>query len=74
MNDINLIESCKAHLPVQYASNSLIISQKWHWFCDWQSATRAKQAYCLLHGCLCSHWLLRFPVLHSNKTINKITY
>ena len=25
-------------------------------------------------GCPCSHWLLGFSVLHSNKTVNTITY
>ena len=39
MNDINLIDSCQAHLPVQYTSNIIFIRQKWHWCCDWQRAT-----------------------------------
>ena len=37
--DINLIDNCQAHLPVQYASNIEFIHQKWHWCCDWQRAT-----------------------------------
>ena len=45
MKDINLIDSCQAHLPVQYASNIQLIRQKWHWCSDWQRATPA----CLLH-------------------------
>ena len=39
MNDINLIDSCQAHLPVQYTSNIKFIRQKWHWCYDWQRAT-----------------------------------
>ena len=30
MNDINLIDSYQAHLPVQYASNIKFIRQMWH--------------------------------------------
>ena len=30
MEDINLIDSCQAHFPVQYASNIEFIRQKWH--------------------------------------------
>ena len=39
MDDINLIDSCLAHLSLQYASNVELIRQKWHWCCDWQRAT-----------------------------------
>ena len=39
MNNTNLIDSCQAHLPVQYASNIELIRQKWYWCCDQQSAT-----------------------------------
>ena len=56
VEDISLIDSCQAHLPVQYASNIEFI---------W--VARVKQASCL-------HWLFRFSVLHSNKTVNTITY
>ena len=34
MNDINLIDSCQVHLPLQYASYIKFIGQKWHWCCD----------------------------------------
>ena len=60
---IHLIDSCKAHLPVRYASSIESFRQKWHWCCDWQRATpephwSAKQASGLLH------WLsvFRLPV------------
>ena len=33
MNDIILIDSCQAHLPVPYASNIEFICQKVHWCC-----------------------------------------
>ena len=39
MNLTNLIDSCQAHLHVQYASNIELIRQKWYWCCDWQRAT-----------------------------------
>ena len=39
MNDINLIDNCQAHLPVQYASNIKFICQKCHWCCDHLSCT-----------------------------------
>ena len=67
MNDINFIDSCQAHLPVQYASNIEFIRQKWHWDCDWQLATDS----CLLH---CLAVRVRFSVLHANKTVNTIAY
>ena len=78
MKDINLIASCQAHLPVQYASNIELIHQKGHWCCDWQQATSEwhLQNKPLVYsiGCPCSHWLFRFSVLHSNKAFNTITY
>ena len=57
MNYINLIDSCQADLPVQYASNIQLISQKWYWCCDWQRATTepsllfAQLAVCVQAGC-----------------------
>ena len=55
MKDINLIDSCQAHLPVQYPSNIKFIRQKWltagH---TW--VAHAKQASCLLH------WLSMFTL------------
>ena len=39
MKYTHLIDSCQAHLPVQYASNITFIRQKWHWCRDWQRAT-----------------------------------
>ena len=39
MNNINLIDSCKAHLPMQNTSKIEFIRQKWHLCCDWQRAT-----------------------------------
>ena len=39
MNDTNLIDTCHAHLPVQYTSNIEFIRQKWDWCRDWQRAT-----------------------------------
>ena len=39
MNYTNLIDSCQAHLPMQYASNIELIRQKWYWCCDWQRST-----------------------------------
>ena len=30
MNNTKLIDSCQAHLPVQYASNIELIRQKWY--------------------------------------------
>ena len=73
MNYINLIGSCHAHLPMQFASNIGFIRQKWHWCCDWQRATPAlhmqnKPVVCCI-GCPCSHWLFRFSVLHLIKPI-----
>ena len=35
MNVKNLIDSCQAHLPVQYDLNIELILQKWHLCCDW---------------------------------------
>ena len=49
MDDIDLIDSCLAHLHVQDASNIESIRQKCHRCCDWQRAitwvARAKQAF-----------------------------
>ena len=39
MNYTNMIDSCQAYLPVQYASNIELIRQKLHWCCDLQQAT-----------------------------------
>ena len=39
MKDINLVDICQAHLPVQYALNIELILKMWHWCCDWQRAT-----------------------------------
>ena len=39
MHYTNLIDSCKAHLPMPYASNMELIHQKLFWCCDWQGAT-----------------------------------
>ena len=70
MNYTNLIDSCQAHLPVQYASNIKHIRQKWYWCCDWQRATpelhvqNNKPLVCSI-GCPCSIWLFRFSISHS---------
>ena len=71
----NLINSCQAHLPVQFASNIEFIRQMWHWWCNWKRTTpeshvQNKLLVCYF-GCPCSHWLFRFSVLYSNKTIIK---
>ena len=81
MKDLNLINSCQAHLPMQYAPNIGFIRQKWHICCDWQLATpeshmQNKSLVCS-NGYLCSHWLtacVPFFRLQSNKTVNMITY
>ena len=78
MNEINLIDSWQAYLPVQYASNIEFIRQKWHWCCDWQRTTpeshvQNKLLVCSI-GCPCSHWLVCFSVLHSKKNVNTITH
>ena len=66
MNDTNMIDSCQAHLPVQYSSNIELIPQKWHWCCDWQQATlvshmQNKPFACSI-SCPCSRWLFHFSV------------
>ena len=78
MNGKILIDSCQAYLPTQYASNIEFIHQKWRWWRDWQRATpeshvQNKLLVCFI-GCPCSHWLFRFSVLHSTKTVNTIRY
>ena len=76
MKDVNLIDSCQAHLPAQCALNIKFIRQKWHWYCDWQRATpeshvRNKHLVCSI-GCPCLHWLFRLFVLHSSKTVIRL--
>ena len=66
MNCTNLIDSCQAHLPIQYASNIELIGQKWYWCCDWPRATpeshmQNKPLVCS-HGCPCSSWLFHFSI------------
>ena len=39
MEDMDMIDSCQAHLFVQLASNSEYIRQKWHWWGNWQQVT-----------------------------------
>ena len=39
MKYTKLIDSCQAHMPVQYASKIEFIRHKWHWCCDWQRVT-----------------------------------
>ena len=58
INYTNLIDSCQAHLPVQYASNIELVCQRWQWSCDWQRATpelhmQNKPLVCSI-GCPCS--------------------
>ena len=64
MNDINLIDSCQTHLPMQYALNIEFICKKWHWCCNWQRATPEMHVQNKLLvgsiGCLCSSWLSCF--------------
>ena len=76
MNDFT--DSCQAHLHVQNAPKIEFIRQKWHWCCDWQRATpelhMQNKTLVFPIGGLCSHWLFRFSVLHSNKTVNTISY
>ena len=43
MNCTTFIDSCQAHLSVQYTSSIELIRQKLHWCCDWQGATRANR-------------------------------
>ena len=57
MNYINLIDSCQAHLPVQYASNIKFIRQMWYWCCDWQQAAPESQVQNKL-----LHWLSVFTL------------
>ena len=76
MNYTKFDRSCQAHLPVQFASNIEFIRQMWHWCCDWQRATPELHVQNMLLvcsiGCPCSHWLLRFSALHSNKTVIRL--
>ena len=74
INDVNLIDSCQDHLPVQYPSNIEFFCQKWHWCCDWRGATPELHVLVCSIGCPYSHWLFGFSFLHSNKTINMIRY
>ena len=69
MNYTNLIDSCQAHLPLQYAPNIELIRQKEHWCCDLEQATpethvQNKHPVCSI-GCPYSRWLTRFSILHS---------
>ena len=74
MNNTNLIGSCQAHLPVQFASNieflHLDVTLMLWLKASHTRVARIKQALCLLH------WLSVFHchVLHSNKTVNTIQY
>ena len=60
MVDTNFIDSCQANLPVQYASNIKVLLQA-----TLIEIARLKQASCLLHYA---------DFLHSNKTVNTISY
>ena len=65
----SLIDSCQAHLPEHQNSFAS---------CYWQRTTlelhvQNKLLVCSI-GFPCSHWLFRFSVLHSNKTVNTIKY
>ena len=78
MKDINLIDSCQAHLPVQYALNIEFICKKCHKCCDLQRATpdllvQNEPLVCSI-GCPGQTGCSAFSVLHSNKTVNRITY
>ena len=42
MNDINLINSCQAQLPAQYAQITEFNRQTWHWCCDWHLSCTCK--------------------------------
>ena len=71
MNDTSLIDSCKHHLPLQYASNIEFIRQKFHWGCDRQRATseshmQNKPLVCSI-ACSCSK--LAFPFYTPTKPL-----
>ena len=76
MNDINLIDSCQAHLPVQYASNIEFICQLVLWLTASHTVSRTYKTSFLFaplavrvhYGCFA------FSVLHSNKSVDTITY
>ena len=55
MKDKHLIDSCQAHLPVQYALNIKFIRQNWR-----DSVARANQASWFLHWQSALHWLFCF--------------
>ena len=78
MNDTTMIDSCQAHMPVQYGLNIERICKKWHWCCDWQRATPAlhmqnKPLACSI-GSPRLRWLFRFSVLYSDKAVNMNSY
>ena len=67
-------------MPMQYASKIKFIRQKDtghvidsepHLSCMCKTSILFAP---LIIGCLCLHWLFGFSILHSNKTVNMITY
>ena len=77
MKYINLIDKRLAHLPVQYVSNTNSFARS-------DTGDVIDRATPELHvqnkplvcsiGCPCTHWLFRFSILHSNKTVKTIIY
>ena len=87
MNDIHLIDSCQAYLPMQYTLNLEFIRQKWK---KVSRGAKIRNRYnqvphltqdtsgkpldvCFIGG-PCSHRLFRYSVLHANQTVDTITY
>ena len=66
MNNMNLIDSCQAHMTVQYTSNIELIRRKWQSCRDWQRATQethVQNAYVQNKRFACSigsSWLFHF--------------
>ena len=75
MNDLILIDSCQAYLPMlrirleHRVDTGVVIDSEPHL----SRTCKTSLVFApLAVGVL--HWLFRFPVLHSNITVNAITY
>ena len=69
MNYTNMIDSCQAHLLVQYAPNTERIRQKWLTASNIRIA-RVKQASCLLVQAGCS----AFPFYTPTKPLKRLCF
>ena len=75
MNDTIFIDSCQAHLPVQFASNIDFICQKWYWCCDCKRISPELRVQNKLHWLSVFNLavpLFRFTLV--NKTVNTKPY